>query len=265
MWVFYFFMLSYLNMKYIDIHSHLNFDIYQGDLDFVLSDMRDLEVGSIVVGVDSKTSKRAVEIAENNNGIYAVVGIHPMYVDEEINFDRKYYQSLVDNEKVIGVGEIGLDFFRLPKEGMEKYKEDQVRVFIEQIEFARDNNLPIMIHCRQAYRETIDILKEYEGLKVNFHFFAGDKDILKEILDLGYYVSFTGVITFTKDYDEVIENTPDDRVMSETDCPYVTPTPYRGERNQPVYVKEVVKRIGEIKNKDMTNQLLQNAKDFWGI
>ena len=163
------------------------------------------------------------------------------------------------------MGEIGLDFFRLPEEGVEKYKEDQVRVFREQIEFAKDNNLPIMIHCREAYRETLDILKEYEGLTVDFHFFAGNKEILEEILSLGYYVSFTGVITFTKDYDELIEVVPEDRVMSETDCPYVTPVPHRGKRNEPSYVIEVIKRIGEIKGKDMSNQLLQNAKDFWKI
>jgi TatD DNase family protein len=252
-------------MKYIDIHSHLNFDIYQGDLDFVLRDMKDAEVGSIVVGVSAKTSKRAVEIAEENDSIYAVVGIHPVYVDEEVSFDREFYQSLVDRKKVIGVGEIGLDFFRLPEDGVGEYKENQIRVFREQVEFARDNNLPIMIHCREAYRETLDILREYEDLSVDFHFFAGDREILEEILSLGYYVSFTGVITFTKDYDELIENTPDDRIMSETDCPYVTPVPHRGERNEPKFVTEVVKRIGEIKGKNMSSQLLQNAKDFWRI
>lgn len=255
------------NMKYIDIHSHLNFDIYQGDLDFVLNDMKEKEVGSIVVGVDPKSSKRAVEIASDNDDIYSVVGIHPIYVDEERGeFDREYFQSLVDSsDKVVGIGEIGLDFFRLPEEGIEKYKEDQKRVFREQVGFAKDNDLPIMIHCREAYRETLDILKEYEGLRVNFHFFAGDKEILKEILNQGWYVSFTGVITFTKDYDELIKNTPENRIMSETDCPYVTPTPHRGERNEPKYVTEIVKRMGEIYGKNMSNQLLENAKNFWGI
>jgi len=253
-------------MKYIDIHSHLNFDIYQDDLDVVLGNMRESEVGSILVGVDPKSSKRAVEISSENDDMYSVVGIHPIYVDEmNGEFDREYFQSLVDEEKVIGVGEIGLDFFRLPKEGVEKYKSDQVRVFREQVEFAKDNNLPIMIHCREAYRETIDILREYDDLRVDFHFFAGDRDILEEILALGYYVSFTGVITFTKDYDDLILNTPKDRLMSETDCPYVTPVPYRGQRNEPAYVVEVVKRIGEIKGKDMSEQLLQNARTFWGI
>lgn len=252
-------------MKYIDIHSHLNFDVYQEDLDVVLVNMKEKEVGSIVVGVDPKSSKRAVEIAKENDNIYAVVGIHPVYVDKETIFDEEYYQGLVDIDVVIGIGEIGLDFFRLPSEGIEEYKEDQIKIFKKQIEFAKKNNLPIMIHCREAYRETLDILKEYEGLRVDFHFFAGDQQILNEVLSLGYYVSFTGVITFTKDYDDLILNTPKDRLMSETDCPYVTPAPHRGERNEPAYVTEVVKRIKELKGDDMEEVLLNNAKIFWGI
>jgi len=266
-------------MRLVDIHSHIQFPQYKDDRKEVLARMKDNDVVSIVVGVDLESSKQAVLLAEKNNNLYASVGLHPNSVLDE-NFDIEEFEKLLENKKTVSVGECGLDYFRT--EATKENKEKQKEVLGYHVELAIKFDLPLMIHCRnarpngssgRAYEDLIEILstkkKKYgDKLRGNIHFFAGDWEIAQKFLNLNFTLSFTGVITFTGDYDEVIANTPMNMIMSETDCPFVTPTPHRGKRNEPIYVKEVIKRIAEIKGEeiDKTMSIIsQNAHRVFNI
>jgi len=263
-------------MKYIDIHCHLDFPDYDKDREEILKEMQKEEIVAITIGADLERSKKAVEIAEQNEKIWACVGIHP----DEIGGEVEKLEDLLKSPKVVGVGECGLDYFGDEKTSNKDLKEKQKELFKYQIDLALDYNKPLMLHVRSsgknnfdAYEDTLEILKEYknkfgEKLRGNVHFFAADKNIAKEFLDLGFTFSFTGVITFTSDYDEVIKYLPIDSIMSETDAPFVAPTPFRGKRNSPLYVPLIVKKMAEIKGKteeEMSQEILKNAKRLFAI
>lgn len=280
-----------MNPRYIDAHAHMNFTAYDEDRDEVIQRALDNDVWMINVGTKEKTSKEAVAMANKyKEGVYTIIGLHPVHTNksfhdkEEIGeegtpftssgevFDYDFYKELTKDPKVVGIGECGLDYFRI--DGDENiYKERQVDAFTKQIELALEADLPLMIHCRNAYTDTLDILDSYkkeagDKLRGDFHFFAGNLNETKRILDLGFTMSFTGVVTFTSDYDELIKYLPIDRILSETDCPYVTPKPYRGERNEPSHVREVVKKIAEIKGLDQEKtekQLVENIRNMFKL
>ncbi|MSR73206.1 TatD family deoxyribonuclease [Candidatus Parcubacteria bacterium] len=271
--------------EFIDIHSHVNFEAFSLDRDAVISRAREQKTWMINVGTQKETSTFALEIAKKSgDGVYAIVGLHPIHTSasyhdkEELGvegkaftsrgetFDYNFYKKLASDPKVVAIGECGLDYFRADPATAQIQKE----AFIAQIALAKELGKPLMLHIRNApqkdisapqstdapksasaYKDAYDILKEYPEVKGNVHFFAGTTDEAKMFLSLGFTLSFTGVITFTHDYDEVIKNTPLDMIMSETDCPYITPVPYRGKRNEPAYVQEVVKRIAEIKGESL--------------
>jgi TatD DNase family protein len=181
--------------------------------------------------------------------------------------------------KVVGIGECGLDYYRMEEGSIAQQKT----AFIEQIELANEFGKPLMLHIRNnqkqelitgkesipnAYMDALNILKKYSKVKGDVHFFAGSPAEAQAFLDFGFTLSFTGVITFTHDYDEVIKNTPLEMILSETDSPYVAPVPYRGKRNEPSYVKEVVKKIAEIKNlpeAEVAQALIRNAQRVFTI
>lgn len=253
--------------KYFDIHSHLNFADFDKDREEVIKRTLDNGVWAIVVGTDFASSKKAIEIAEKHEGLFASVGLHPTDNGKEI-FDYKRYRELALHPKAVAVGETGLDFYKNLKvqnlkinppaggqndnEKFKNEKERQRELFIKHIELSKEVEKPLIIHCREAYDEMLDILTAlhsplstfYLG---NMHFFSGNWEQAKKFLDLGFTLSFAGPITFARDYDEVIRNVPLDKIMAETDCPFAAPAPYRGKRNEPLYVKEVVKKIAEIK------------------
>ena len=228
-------------------------------------------VWSISVGTDLKTSREVVELADRHEGIFATIGLHPDDNRKEI-FNAEDYKELVKNKKVVAIGECGLDYFRIKGDG-EEIKKRQKQNFISQIEFALENDLPLMLHFRpsgktmDAYEDGLEILSLYKKkygkkLRGNSHFFAGDLDIAKKFLEIGFTLSFTGVITFASNYDEIIKYVPLNMLMAETDCPFVAPVPHRGGRCEPVYVKEVVKRIAEIRDEDeeeVAKTLVSNA------
>ena len=249
--------------KFFDAHSHLNFPDYQSDFDAVIQRLKDTETHTIVVGTDFESSKQAVELANKYEEIYACIGVHPVDKKSEY-FDISKYEELVRNPKVVAIGECGFDFYHAK---IEEDYDRQIKLFLDQIEFAIMHSKPIMIHARDAYEEILEILlplktKYGSKLQGNVHFFAGDWQTAQRFFAIGFSVSFTGVITFTHDYDEIIRNAPLDKILSETDAPYVAPVPYRGKRNEPSYVKEVVKRIAEIRNQDfevVRKALVENA------
>lgn len=249
--------------KYFDIHSHLNFADYAPDFDQVIQRLKDTQTHTIVIGTDLESSKKAVELAEKYDGVYASIGIHPVDKQSE-HFDISKYEELVKSPKVVTIGECGLDFYHADKN---VDYERQEKLFLAQIDFALNHNKPLMIHARDAYGELLAILeplKKIHGdkLRGNIHFFAGSWEVAQRFYAIGFTTSFTGVITFTKDYDEVIKKAPLDKILSETDAPFVAPTPYRGKRNEPSYVGEVVKRMAEIRGEDLEtvrNALVENA------
>lgn len=279
-----------MNFKYIDIHSHVNFKAFDEDRDAVIERALDAGVAVINVGTQIDTSRKAVEMAHEHEGVYAIIGLHPIHTGASYHdtkelgeegkaftsrgevFNTDAYRDLLKDPKVVGIGECGLDYYRCTEETIAKQKE----AFIEQINLANEFKKPLMLHIRNnpednsrnAYADALEILKEHAKVKGDVHFFAGSLEDAKGFTDFGFTLSFTGVITFTHDYDEVVRATPLEMIMSETDSPYITPIPYRGKRNEPVYVMEVVKKIAEIKGlslDEVANQLVVNAKRVFKI
>jgi len=263
--------------RYFDIHSHIQFPQFDSDREEVMKQMRKEDVWALVVGTDKESSRKAIELVSGQDGLYATIGIHPTDVPTE-KFNEKFFGILAKNKKVVAIGECGLDYFR-SKDNSEEEKRRQKEMFESQIQLALDHDLPLMLHCRpstgamDAYREVFAIISSYvkehgERVRGNVHFFVGDVGIAKQFLDLGFSLSFTGVLTFASNYDEVVKYTPLEMILSETDCPFVAPVPYRGKRNEPAYVKEVVKRIAEIRNeglRETQEALVKNALRVFGI
>jgi TatD DNase family protein len=233
--------------KYFDIHSHLNSSKYDQDLEEVIGRLKETGTHTIVIGTDLENSRRAVELAEAHEGIYACIGVHPVDDPSRI-FDEPAFEELAKSPKVVAIGECGMDFFHSDKVAD---FERQAELFKKQIEFAITHGKPIMIHAREAYGEILDILESYRGkARGNAHFFAGTWEEAQRFHALGFTTSFTGVITYTSDYDEVIKKAPLEMLQAETDAPYVAPVPYRGKRNEPAYVSEVYKRIAAVRGED---------------
>lgn len=279
--------------EFIDIHSHVNFVAFDEDRDAVVARTLEAKTWMINVGTQKDTSQGAVDMANKYpEGVYAIIGLHPIHTDKshhdekEIGeggkeftshgeaFDKEFYLKLGADPKVVAIGECGLDYYRLDEDSVAKQKE----TFIQSIEVANELNKPLMLHIRSnpdnsAYFDAIEILKTHAKVKGDVHFFAGNLEEAKAFLDLGFTLSFTGAITYPPrpggcDYAEIIRNTPLEMIMSETDCPYVAPIPYRGKRNEPIYVQEVVKKIAEIKGLDLEvvkRALVANAQRVFNL
>lgn len=290
-----------MNYRLIDAHAHVNFNAFQEDSSEVIQRTLEQRVGVILVGSQIDTSRRAVEFTHMYpEGVYAAVGLHPIHLTEgywdhnEIGapkemmvkdfrsrkeeFNYASYKELGEDSKVVAIGECGLDYFRVEDAaevrprlwGRTSAKEIQQNTFRGQIHLAKELHKPIMVHCRDAYDDCLGILREEKTDEIggNIHFYVGDWETAKKFLDLGFYLSFTGVITFTHQYDEVIKNMPLDYLMVETDAPYVAPIPYRGKRNEPLYVEEVAKRIAEIRGitfEEVARATTQNAVRLFNI
>ncbi len=246
--------------EYFDIHSHLYFPDFDKDREEEIKKMKHAKIGTITIGTDLESSKIAIEMAKKHDNLFACIGQHPGELNKDSVFEEKL-EKLVTHKKVVAIGETGLDYFRLPKDNYQ-LKMIQKTVFEYHIDLALSTDLPLMLHIRSskgtqdAYGDALDILEHHaktsgHKLRGNAHFFAGDMDILRRLLFIGFTVSFTGVITFTRDYDEFIKYAPLHAIMSETDAPFVAPVPHRGKRNSPLYVPEVVSRIAEIKGEDL--------------
>lgn len=278
-----------MTIRYIDTHTHVNLSAFDADREDVLARAKGAEVAMINIGTKLSTSEKAVEIARVHEHAYAVVGLHPvqtvpgLHDEDEVGeggkpfiskgevFDYEAMKALAQDPRVVAVGECGLDYFHTTSESEAAQRE----VLIAQIHLANELGKPLMLHIRNgkdtsknAYKEVADILKSEAKVQGNAHFFAGSVDDARLYLDMGYSVSFTGVVTFTHDYDEVVRFVPADMIHAETDAPYVSPKPYRGQRNEPFYVIEVAKKLAEIRGVDaeqFREQLLLNAQNLYGI
>lgn len=262
---------------FFDIHSHFNLEPFDGDLNEVIQKHKEKNIGTICIGVDKVTSEKALLLSEQHEHIYACIGLHPDNVTEEGEFDTEFYRNLAMNQKVVAIGECGLDYFRIdPNDHVGK--DNQKQVFRDQIELSLELNLPLMLHIRpsqnsyDAYEEVLEILEEVKKteptLRGDSHFFVGTKEIADRFLALGFTVSFTGVITITHDYDEVVRHVPLSMMMAETDAPFVAPVPYRGKRCEPYMVEEVYKKIAELKGislEEVEKAFTENRKRVFGI
>lgn len=260
-----------------DIHSHFNLEAFDRDLEEVVRRHQESRIGTICVGVDIPTSKKALELSERFDNVYACIGLHPDNVSEEGEFDYTMYKDLASNHRVVAVGECGLDYFRIDSRD-HVGKSNQKKAFQEQIQLALELNLPLMLHIRpsfgtlDAYEDVLEILEAIKPseptLRGNAHFFVGTKEIADRFLVLGFTVSFTGVITITQDYDEVVRHVPLDMMMAETDAPFVAPKVFRGRRCEPSMVLEVYKKIAELKDislEEVQGQFAENRKRMFGI
>ena len=285
--------------KYIDIHAHVNFVLFDEDRKDVLQRAIDNDTWVINIGTQLDTSLSAVKISEEyKEGVYATIGLHPThtsssYADQdELGvyskefathgevFDKEKYRNIFKAGKVLAIGECGLDYFHLKDGDLEKQKE----AFIAQIELANELDIPLMLHIRNsdedlstsAYQDALEILKKYSKTKGVVHFFAGELKDALDFIDFGFYISFAGVITYpakknnprTIDNDEIIRQVPLGRIFADTDSPYVAPVPNRGKRNEPVYVKDIIAKIAEIKGLpegEVAKNTLKNAQDLFKI
>jgi TatD DNase family protein len=260
-------------MNVIDTHSHFNLPQFDQDRDDAILRMEGEGVGTICVGVDKETSAYAVELAAKHQSIWACIGQHPTAWCKA--WDGDEMSDLAKGNRVVAIGECGLDYFRA---GERAHKKEQEAIFRKQIELAIETHLPLMLHIRpqegtlDAYDRALELLKEYKKehplLTGTAHFFAGDIRIAKEFLDLGFYISFSGVITFVPQYEETVAFVPLERILPETDAPYAAPVPYRGKRAEPAYVIEVVQKIADIKKlsrPEAEQALMENAKRLFAL
>ncbi len=248
-------------MRCFDVHCHIQFDQYAHDADELIVKMGSDGVGGIVVGVDEKSSKKALALAEKYGHIYASVGLHPNHAPDEV-FDAETYRSLASHPKVVALGECGLDFFR-PVEINEEVKRMQKETFKKHIKLAAELDKPLIIHARpskgtqDAYHDVIELLEEakvvYPKLRGDIHFFVGGIAEAKAFIALDFTISFTAVITFARDYDEVIKKVPLTSILSETDAPYLAPASRRGQRNDPLAIHEIIAKIAEIRGENLEN------------
>jgi TatD DNase family protein len=256
-----------VTVRYIDTHCHLQFEQYTEDRDEIIALMRDESIVGIVVGTDEESSKEAIALAEKYEHLYATIGIHPSHVDVE--FNAELFQQLATHQKVVAIGECGLDYFR---KSDDETKQTQKELFRKHLKLAVELDKPLIIHTRNAYQDLIAILKEakteHPKLRGVVHFFAGTLEEAEIFFSLGFTISFTAVITFARDYDEIIKAVPLANLLSETDAPYVAPVSRRGQRNDPLAVIEVVAKIAEIKGEDpeiVCQTLLTNAERLFAL
>lgn len=283
------------DIHFFDAHTHVQFSGYDADRAEVFERARAADVWMMNVGTQRDTSAVAVELAEKyGEGVYAAIGLHPIHTSKSYHdaqelgggeaakaftsrgeiFDMDYYRKLALHPKTLAIGECGLDYFRFNEdEDREMQIKKQKAALLAQMELSREVKKPLMIHCRNAFPDIIQMFQENSsffnvGAPGVIHFFTGTPADAQALVDLGFAFTFGGVVTFARNYDESIKLIPLDRILSETDAPYVAPMPYRGKRNEPAYIVEAVKKLAELKNisaEEMKEQIWKNAKRVFGI
>ena len=267
----------------IDSHAHLDVSQYDQDCPQVIERAFKNGIKYIInIGSDLATSQGSVTLASQHEKIYATVGIHPM-AEQETGCDAikemTKIAELAREPKIVAIGECGLELNQKSNiknlssaqagDQNDKLKiKKQAELFLAQIKLAQKLKLPLVIHCRNAHNETLEILSGVKNLKAVIHCYSGSWDQARKYLDLGCYISFTGIITYARDYNRVIKNMPLERILLETDCPYLAPIPHRGERNEPAYVKHVYETVAQVRSESLekiTERVDQNAIEFFEI
>lgn len=226
----------------IDTHCHLDKEDYE-NLEEVINNMKDNII--IASGVDLKSSLNVIELCNKYDHVYGTIGYHPTELDDYKDENLKIIEDNLTNPKIVGIGEIGIDYHY----GKET-KDLQIGVFKKQLELARIYKLPVVIHSRDAAQDTLEILKDYKDLKIDMHCFSYSKEIANELIKIGAKIGVGGVLTFKNSLKlkEIVNEIDLSNILLETDSPYLAPTPYRGQKNQPLYVKYVAEELAKIKN-----------------
>ncbi len=255
----------------IDVHSHIQFPVYDADRADVIQRAKEAGVKMVAVGTQFSTSEAGIALARQYpEDVWATVGYHPNHLSEDWHHDRKEQKeaeaekfnidtlrSLARDPKVVAIGECGLDYYRLTTNNLQltTTKELQKKIFLQQAELAQELNKAIMIHCRpskgtdDAYEDLLNIISNTQfSIPKIVHFYVGGPVITKKLVEAGFYFTFGGVITFARDYDESLRVIPLDRILLETDCPYVAPQSKRGKRNEPAFLEETARKLAEVKN-----------------
>jgi TatD DNase family protein len=241
-------------MELIDTHCHLTFEQYAGNIEAVVERSKAAGVtGWVTIGTNTQENRKAVELAGRFENMYATVGIHPHYAKDVTADDFAEMKRLAENEKVVAIGETGLDFhYNFSKQN------DQKRVFAEQLEIARQTNLPVVVHSREAFDDTIEILEQFgsDVKRVVFHCFGGSAEQARIVIEKGFYISFTGAVTFrnAENIREAAAIVPPDRLMVETDCPYMSPEPMRKQKiNEPALMIHTARFLAQLKEMDFAD------------
>tara|TARA_B100000029_G_scaffold432273_1_gene444269 strand:+ start:695 stop:1453 length:759 start_codon:yes stop_codon:yes gene_type:complete len=249
-------------MELIDTHCHIYYENFNNDINQVIERAKKNNISKIVcVGVDIESSMQSIRLAEEHSMIYATAGYHPHESKDTSASYLKELENILQHEKVIALGEIGLDFHYNHSD-----KKTQIKVFKEQLELAKTLDVPTIVHCRNSDTDLIQCIKETKSRNGVVHCFASNIDFAKELFRIGYYISFTGLVTFSKDLINVVKEIPLDKFMLETDSPYLTPIPHRGKRNEPSMIKYIAESIAEIKNvelKTIAESTTKTAKEFF--
>lgn len=250
----------------IDTHSHINFDEYKENFDFLLDEVRQEDVEKVIIpGVEPSTFDEIIALSEKYEMLYCAIGVHPSEFETYNQDVEKRIYELCNNKKVIAIGEVGLDYHYCPET-----KDEQKDILRKQLKIAQELNLPVLIHDREAHQDCFDIVSEFDLKSVVFHCFSGDKDFAFKCVEKGYYIAIGGVVTFknAKDLKEVARNIPLENLLLETDAPYLTPVPYRGKRNSPKYLKYIAQEIADLRGisfeevKEVTTQNAKRIFDF---
>jgi len=258
------------NLKFFDSHCHPQFPQYDQDREEMIKRTLDDGVKMIAVGTDFEMSAKAVELAKKYESIWASAGLHPNdNLHEEVDIEK--YRELLKEKKVVAIGEIGLDYYRTTGEELIVKQKDR---FIKFLELAREINKPLILHCRDAYTDMLEMLDAaatlFSGSAVRgvVHSFTSSWETAEKFLERGFLVGLNGIITFTEQYDEVVKNIPLDKLLLETDAPYLAPAPYRGKRNESLYLKFVAEKISKIKGETVqkiAEQTKKNTEELFGL
>lgn len=251
----------------VDTHAHLDFNDFDSDRDEIVVRAENAGVSFIInPGCDLATSKKAVELSETYDSIYAAVGIHPNSTFDASPGDNLEIARLTENSRVVAIGETGLDFYR-----DRSPRELQVRAFQGQLDLARELDLPVIIHFRNVEYEGMELvgIAKFQELRGVFHCYGGSAGFASKIISMGFYIGFNGPLTYRdSDRVDVAREIPLDKCLLETDAPFLTPQKYRGKRNEPAYVIEVAEKMAHIKNCDIEEVIAvtgENARELFGF
>lgn len=255
----------------IDTHCHLNLKVFDGDLQEVVDRTLKNGIEAIVVGIDLESSKKAIDLARQFSGIYAAVGLHPGEIaDHDWRSELLQISDLISSPKVVAIGEVGFDLHRVDEKDVKTTVEFQQRVFDFFVGEAKKNNQPLIIHARDANSQVLSALERIKKEKIKgvWHCFSSNLTTAKKAIAAGLLIGFTGLITYDRSYDSIIAKIPLDKIVVETDAPFLTPAPLRGSRNEPsnvLLVAEYIAKVLNMSKEDVANRLYENSKSLFSL
>ena len=251
-------------MELIDTHCHIYYDSYKKDIDDVIKKANKNNVTKMIcVGVDIETSKKSLNLANKYSSVYATCGFHPHESKDAKNNYLTQLEEFTKSKKIVAIGETGLDYFYNHSD-----KKTQKKIFIEQMELSKSLDYPLIIHCREAEIDIIECIKLTNTNKGVVHCFSGSRIFADKLFDLGFIISFTGMITFKNNLLKILKDIPLNKFMLETDSPYLTPIPFRGKRNEPSMIKVIAENIAKIKDvsvSEIAKETTKNAEELFGL